>query len=277
MESGKEESGKLSPKFKTESIDVIKMFIQLKIEESKADGVILGLSGGLDSAVVAKLCADVLGPKKVFAFILPDGETCKEDVDDAVEFASELGIEYKKIDIAEPVSSFQKVNPTLGNDLVALGNIKARCRMIIIYSHANSTNRIVMGTGNKSELLTGYFTKFGDGGADFLPIGDLYKTQVRELARNIGVPDNVIKKIPCAGLWEGQTDEKELGIRYEDLDRILLGIELKMAPEAISDKIGIPKEKVLEILDKVKRSVHKRKMPLIPKIGIRTIGLDWRE
>src|SRR3989449_3218884 len=134
-----------------------------------------------------------------------------------------------------------------------------------------------MGTGNKSEALTGYFSKWGDGGVDFLPIGDLYKTQVKEMARYVGVPPEIVEKVPTAGLWPGQTDEGELGISYSELDRILLGIELQLEPEAISEKAGVPLDHVKYVQGLVAKSVHKRKMPLIPKVGVRTIGLDWRE
>src|SRR6266704_2743434 len=157
------------------------------------------------------------------------------------------------------------------------GNLRARARMIVLYFIANTEGRIVMGTGNKSELLTGYFTLFGDGAADFLPIGDLYKTQVREMARYLALPPEIVEKVPTAGLWPGQTDEGELGISYDELDRILLGIELQLEPEAIAQKAGVPLDHIAYVQKLVTSTVHKRKMPLIPKVGARTIGLDWRE
>lgn len=120
-------------------------------------------------------------------------------------------------------------------------------------------------------------TKFGDGGSDFLPLGDLYKTQIREMAPHLGVPPAILEKVPSAGLWEGQSDEKELGIAYEDLDRILLGLELEMSLSEIADRTGLPEKTVEGVDATVRRSVHKRRMPLIPKVGIRTFGLDWRE
>src|SRR5206468_3700353 len=129
-------------------------------------------------------------------------------------------------------------------DRVARGNVKARIRMILLYYIANTQGRIVMGTGNKSELAVGYSTKFGDGGADFLPIGDLYKTQVREMASFLGVPKRIVEKVPTAGLWPGQTDEGELGIAYPDLDRVLLGIELHLTPEEVAAQSGVPLAKV---------------------------------
>jgi NAD+ synthase len=153
----------------------------------------------------------------------------------------------------------------------------ARCRMAVLYHQAKLTNRLVMGTSNKSELLVGYFTKFGDGGADFCPIGDLYKTEVRQLARKIGVPEKLVQKAPSACLWEGQTDEGELGICYDDLDAVLFGIENGMELEEIARRNMIPEEKVEMVWKMHIGSVHKRKTPLVPKIGLRTIGLDWRE
>ena len=162
-------------------------------------------------------------------------------------------------------------------DTVARGNLRARARMTVLYYGANTENRVVMGTGNKSEILIGYDTKFGDAGADFMPIGDLYKTQVREMAAHLGLPNEIVDKTPTAGLWPGQTDEGELGITYDELDRVLLGIELQMEPEAIAEKAAVPLDRVRYVETLVASSVHKRKMPLIPKLGVRTVGLDWRE
>ncbi len=258
-------------------MDIIHSFIKQKIEEAKAEGVVIGLSGGLDSAIVTKLCADALEPKRVLALIIPDTATPEEDIKDALGFATELGVEYRVIDISEMVEGFKGLLSPLELDDKALGNIKARCRMILLYIHANLSNKVVMGTSNKSELLTGYFTKFGDGGADFSPIGDLYKTQILELAKAIEIPENIVNKPPSASLWEGQTDESELNIQYQLLDRILMGIELRLDPKEIVKKVGVEETEVLRILDMVEKNIHKRKMPLIPKMGIRTLGLDWRE
>jgi NAD+ synthase len=268
---------RLKPKFKPETVDIIHSFIRQKVDETKAEGVLIGLSGGLDSAVVVKLCSDALGPEKVLVLIMPDSTTPEVDIKDALKFATSLGIEYKVIDISNIVECVKNLLSPMELDKKDLGNIKARCRMILLYIHANSANKLVMGTSNKSELLTGYFTKFGDGGADFSLIGDLYKTQILELAKTIDMEENLIIKPPSAGLWEGQTDEDELGIGYKELDSILLGIELKLQIEDIAEKTGIDPSEVSRILKMVEKSVHKRKMPLIPKIGIRTLGLDWRE
>jgi NAD+ synthase len=157
------------------------------------------------------------------------------------------------------------------------GNAMARLRMVVLFHHAKLMERVVMGTSNKSELLVGYFTKFGDGGADFCPIGDLYKTEVRELAKVLKVPVSILDKVPSAGFWEGQTDEGEMGLTYQELDQILVGIELNLSCEDISARTGIPLAKVEKVWHMHRGTVHKRKMPLIPKLGFRTVGLDWRE
>lgn len=266
----------LVPRFKEEQVAIVEAFIAHSVRESGRNGVVLGLSGGVDSALVAKLCADALGPDRVVALALPDG-TGGQDLKDAKSWAKALGIGFRVVNIHPIATSFDKRLTAAGADPIARGNVRARIRMVVLYFVANTEARVVMGTGNKSEVLCGYSSKWGDGGADFLPIGDLYKTQVREMARHLGVPPEIVAKTPTAGLWPGQTDEGELGIPYTDLDRILLGIELQMDPEAIAEKAQVPLERVQHVASLVAMSVHKRKMPLIPKLGVRTVGLDWRE
>jgi len=256
---------------------VIKDFIRQKVEESGAAGVVIGLSGGIDSAVVSVLCASAIGPEKVLSVFMPSAKSSKEDARDAEELSRKFGMLFKVIDIEPAVDGFRSMLPELKDDKRLLGNCMARCRMTVLYDQAKLTNRLVMGTSNKSELLVGYFTKFGDGGADFCPIGDLYKTEVRQLARKIGVPDKFVQKAPSAGLWEGQTDEGELEISYDELDAVLFGIENGMDLEDIARRNMIPEDKVERVWKLYNGSVHKRKTPLIPKIGLRTIGLDWRE
>ncbi len=266
----------LVPRFKEEQVFIIQAFLVHSFRESGRKGVVLGLSGGVDSALVAKLCADALGPQRVLGVAMPDGRGGK-DLKDAKKFAKALGIDLRVIGIAPIVTSLEKRLMAFQADQVARGNLRARARMIVLYFIANTEGRVVMGTGNKSELLTGYFTLHGDGAADFLPIGDLYKTQVREMARYLALPPEIVEKVPTAGLWPGQTDEGELGISYDELDRILLGIELQLDPDAIAQKAGVPLDHVTYVQKLVTSNVHKRKMPLIPKVGARTIGLDWRE
>lgn len=231
-------------------------FIRKQVESANANGVILGLSGGLDSAVVAFLSVRALGKERVFATIMPEkGVTAEEDVEDAIEVARSLGIEFKVIEIGDLVKIFlDKLGKTVKNAEI---NLKPRIRMLINYYYANSLNRLVVGTGNKSEISIGYFTKFGDGGVDLQPIGDLYKTEIFEFAKFLGVPEKIIKKKPTAGLWVGQTDEGEIGMSYAELDEILKQIEK-----------GIRKddEKFIRVLRMIENSRHKREMPPIPRV-----------
>lgn len=266
----------LVPRFREDHVGIVRSFIAHVVEESGRRGVVLGLSGGLDSALVAKLCADAIGPKRVLGMALPDGPG-GQDRKDAEAWAKELGIRFRVLDIKRIVGTLEKSLAASRAPRIARGNIRARARMIVLYYVANTEGRLVIGTGNKSEILTGYFTVAGDGACDFLPIGDLYKTQVREMARHLGLPPRIVDQTPTAGLWKGQTDEGELGITYDELDRILLGIELQLEPEAIAEKASVPIDRVRHVEDLVASGVHKRKMPLIPKLGVRTIGLDWRE
>ena len=231
-------------------------FIREQVKAANASGVVLGLSGGLDSAVVAFLCVRALGREWVLATIMPEkGVTAEEDVEDAIELARMLGIEYKVIEISDIV---KKLIEKLGKgSKSAEMNLKPRIRMMINYYYANSLNRLVAGTGNKSEISIGYFTKYGDGGADFQPIGDLYKTEIFEFARFLGVPEKIVRKKPTAGLFVGQTDEGEIGMSYGELDEILRLIEKGLRRDD---------EKFRRVLELVQGSEHKRKLPPIPKV-----------
>ena len=266
----------LVPKFREDHVALIESFLAHQVQASGRKGVVLGLSGGVDSALVAKLCADAIGPKGVLALGLPEGKGGR-DLEDARAYAKDLGIGFRFVDITRFVATLDGGLEPGKADRIARGNLRARTRMIVLYYVANTEDRLVIGTGNKSELLTGYFTRWGDGGVDFLPIGDLYKTQVRAMARHLGVPEKIVKKVPTAGLWPGQTDEGELGISYDELDRVLLGIELQMEPEVIAEKTGVRLAEARRVEALVASMAFKRKPPLIPKVGIRTVGLDWRE
>jgi len=257
-------------------LETITEFIRAQVNDCGAHGVVVGLSGGIDSAVVTKLCVDALGSEKVLNVFLPSPTTPKQDLEDVRQMSKAWGTTLLVYDIGELLTTYNKIMPGSERKEVA-GNLMARIRMTVLYAHANMEGRLVMGTGNKSELLMGYFTKYGDGGVDLLPIGDLYKTEVRELARIIGVPEKIIEKEPSAGLWEGQTDESEMGIAYDDLDLVLSGLEEQMDLEVISKKTGVPRALVDMVAAKNEASRHKRRMPLVPKIGLRTVGCDWRE
>ena len=189
-----------------------------------------------------------------------------QDVEDALLVCKKLGIEHKVINIKEIVNEFEK-NIGFELDKVSKGNLMARTRMILLYAHANSRNYLVLGTSNKSEFLTGYFTKWGDGASDYAPLINLYKTEVWEVAKRIGVPEKIISKKPSAGLWEGQSDEDELGISYKLLDEILYRlVDLKMEKNKIAEELSIPVEEVEYVEYLIKKSEHKRRLPLGPEI-----------
>lgn len=186
--------------------------------------VVLGLSGGIDSAVCAYLAVEALGKDHIFGLIMPSPSNSDKDTRLAKEMAEILNIKYQEINLAGILQSFQQAGELFKDDK-SFGNLKARVRMSLLYGLANKIDGLVVGTGNKTELMVGYFTKYGDGGVDLLPLGDLYKTEVRELAKHLGLPPEIIDRPPTAGLWAGQTDEGELGITYDKLDKILNAIE----------------------------------------------------
>ena len=264
------------PKLKECTEQVIEKFLAEKLRKVGAKGFVLGVSGGIDSAVVLRLCARAVGKDKVLALLMPEKDSPKDDIVDSKRLCGKEGVTFKVVDISEPVEAFKRA---IGEkvDRKSLANIKARCRMIALYHYANADRRLVAGTSNKSELLIGYFTKFGDGGADLEPIGDLYKTEVRQLAKEIGIPDKIIKKVPTAGLYRGQTDEGEMGISYGRLDAILLGIELGLGEKEIAERAETTVKEVTRISNMVRLSSHKRKPAPAAKLGFRTPGLDWRE
>ena len=187
--------------------DIVK-FIQSKVSEAKTDGIVVGLSGGIDSTLIAYLACEAVGKENVFGIIMPSTTTPTEDKIHGISIAQGLGIDYKEIAIDSILNEFLFMTQ-LEEDNLAIGNLKARIRMSIIYFYANQKKYLVSGTGNKSEILIGYFTKHGDGACDIEPIGDLYKTDVFKLSRYMGVPEDIIEKPPRAGLWNNQTDEAE--------------------------------------------------------------------
>jgi NAD+ synthase len=231
-------------------------WLKKQVRASGAKGIVLGLSGGVDSAVVAALAKEAVGKDNVLALILPC-HSQKQDMQDALLVSRELGITTETVDLSAIYDTFIKTVPK-GSQL-ALANLKPRLRMVTLYYFANALNYLVCGTGNKSELLVGYFTKYGDGGTDILPIASLLKRDVRRIARELKIPEQVITKPPTAGLWPGQTDEGEMGITYNELDDILERIEKKK-------KQFLPRAKVDKVARMMKRSEHKRQGPAVCKI-----------
>jgi NAD+ synthase len=228
-------------------------WIKRQVRQAKAKGMVMGLSGGVDSSVVAALAKEALGKNRLLALILPC-HSQKQDLEDARLVAKKLGLKTKTIDLSKIYDNLTDVLPTASN--LAKANLKPRLRMLVLYYFANKLNYLVCGTGNKSELMVGYFTKHGDGATDILPIGDLLKRQVRTLAQELGIPKHIINKPPTAGLWPGQTDEGEMAISYPELDVILEQMENKK-------KQILSKQKVDRVKKMIKRSEHKRQGPKI--------------
>ena len=248
-------------------------FLAGKLEESGAKGYVIGVSGGVDSATTLFLAAKTLGAGKVLPLIMPDSEvTPKEDVDDARALVSMLGLKPHVIDIAPIVNVYKSSIPVYEGDepdRVPLGNLRARIRMSILYYYANKFNMLVLGTGDRSEILIGYFTKYGDGGVDVLPIGILYKSQVRRLAVHLGVPERVAFKPSSPRLWPGQTAEGELGVSYDQVDLVLYSVfDLGLDPSQVPEATGVPAEVVDRVMELHRRSEHKRNPPPTPPLDL---------
>ncbi len=254
---------------------IVVTFLRDHVERSGAKGLVIGISGGIDSALTAALAVDALGKDRVIGLLMPHAESDPEDARLGQVLVDHLDIASVTRDITAIVSG---VETAMAGPIEAhvRGNAKARARMMVLYAEAQTRSHLVCGTGNKSELLVGYFTKHGDGGVDLEPIGDLYKTQVWELSRAMGLPAELVDRTPTAGLHPGQTDEQELGMSYETLDRILKGIELNATEASIVRRTGSPLSEVEHVIRLVRRSEHKRHAPLVPKVGARTVGIDWR-
>lgn len=241
-------------------------FIRDATDRSGCKGLIIGISGGLDSAVTTKLCIDAIGPEKVINIFMPSAVTPPADYTLTSDLCSMWGTEYRIIDVQPAIDTFTGMLFTNTEAPLERGNISARCRMTVLYNRAKKRDALIAGTSNRSEYMMGYFTKFGDGAYDIAPMIDLYKTQVRQAAELIGVPKEIIDKVPTAGLWEGQTDEDEMGISYKDLDNVLNGISFGCSDEEISSNANVPRPKVFEIRDRVAKMEHKRVQAARPDI-----------
>ena len=246
--------------------EITKSFEEFLIEQIKknnAEGLILGLSGGIDSAVLAYLCKRIL-KDKTLALIMPDTDiTPQYETQDALKMISLTGIPYKLIDIKPIVKEYTHY---LEPSDWAKGNLRARIRTNILYYYANAKNYLVLGSSDKSEYLVGYFTKFGDGAADLVPIISLYKLQVRKIAEYLGVPKNVIEKKSSAHLWKNHEAEKEIGVSYEEIDSILYCIfDKKLNLEETAVTTGIESEIVKKIYNLHIKSEHKRLPAQAPK------------
>ncbi len=261
---------KIDPVF-TEKLLV--RFIKEELSKFHFKKGILGLSGGLDSTVCAFLAARALGAMHVVALIMPYKNTFGRDVKDATEIAKRLNLKFHILDVSPMVDAYYMSYPT--ENRILRGNKIARERMSILYDFSEREKALILGTSNKTELLLGYGTIHGDMACAINPLGDLYKTQIRQLARHLKVPEKILRKKPTAGLWTGQTDEAELGLTYEKIDKILYQmVDLRKSAKELTAE-GFSKKELEKITGLIKRSEFKRHLPPIPKISARTVGHDF--
>jgi len=232
--------------------------------KSNVKKAVIGLSGGIDSSVSLKLVADAIGTENVYGLILPlKGLSSEEHTNDAVDLCKLFGVKYSIIDVKHYLVEFEKVE--WKQNKIAKMNTASRIRAVLLYNYANTHSALVIGTSNKTEILLGYYTKYGDGTVDIEVIGELFKTDERELARFLKIPEKIITKTPTAELYHGQTDEEELGVSYDELDKILkLYVDGASSLKIIEE--GFSKEIVDSIIGRVESNEHKRNMPYVVKV-----------
>ncbi|MEN8153046.1 MAG: NAD+ synthase [Acidobacteriota bacterium] len=256
------------------TVKVITEFIRNSVYKNGFKNGILGVSGGLDSAVVLDLTVKALGKDNTFALLMPYRLSSEESLKDGKLICEKLGVQYEVIDISLPVDSYFKNFPTDNKTL--LGNKCARERMSVLYDFSERKKALVVGTSNKSEILIGYSTLYGDSAAAFLPIGDLYKTEVFQLAEYLDIPGPIRNKKPSADLWKDQTDEGEIGFTYEKLDEILFNLIDRRMEKKDIEKLGFTLKDINKIEKMIINTQFKRTMPPATKIHSRTVGIDFR-
>ncbi|MHB8777629.1 MAG: NAD+ synthase [Anaerolineales bacterium] len=253
--------------------EILTGFIRSEVTRIGMSRVVVGLSGGLDSALSCALAAQALGAENVLAVRMPYKASSRDSLDHAQQLIDQLRVQSKTIEITDMVEPLFKLDPEITR--IRKGNIMARERMIVLFDQSEVFKGLVIGTSNKTEILLGYNTIYGDSASAINPVGDLYKTQVRQLSRAMNVPAPIIDKAPSADLWDGQTDEKELGFSYDEVDKLLyLMIDQRYSPqEAI--EAGFDEEFVNIVTTRIRRNQFKRMQPPIAKISNRTIGYDF--
>ncbi|MHB1694239.1 MAG: NAD+ synthase [bacterium] len=269
-------------------------FIKEEVKRTGVNKIVLGLSGGIDSAVSCYLAVSALGSDNVAAILMPYKASSPKSLEDAMIVVKDLNVNHYVIDITDQIDAyFDKIgsnksyynnnsdgyNKSKENNYelkLRMGNKMARERMSILYDRSHILNSLVLGTSNKSELLLGYGTIYGDMASALNPIGDIYKTQIYQLAKHLGVPESLINKAPSADLWQDQSDEKELGFTYKLADEIMFLLVDKMYKPEVVISMGYDEDIVNKVYNKIKKSQFKRRQPLIAKVTQRTINIDFR-
>lgn len=248
-------------------------FIRSETARAGFERAVVGVSGGVDSSLACVLAAEALGPANVLALRMPYASSSSESLEHAGQVVEMTGVQEVTLPITEAVDPLLEGIPE--QQKVRRGNVMARVRMIRLYDQSAEFGGLVIGTGNKTEILLGYTTQFGDAASALNPLGDLYKTQVRQLARAVDIPEAIVDKAPSADLWAGQTDEGELGFTYEEVDRLLfLLVDRRYSPEACVE-VGFERAFVDSVVELMRRNQFKRVMPPIAKLSNRTVGSDF--
>ena len=257
---------RLSPAELDAARERITSFIADVVDGAGADGAVLGLSGGIDSTLTAHLAVEALGEDGLHGITMPAEVNDPDVMSDAERVAHDLGIAYDVVEIQPIAEEFFAAFPEAADDRTAAGNVYVRTRAVVNYLVANAEDRVVLGTGNRAEAMTGYFTKYGDQAVDCNPIGNLYKQQVRQLAAHVGVPRDLVMQEPTAGMWEGQTDAAEMGLDYDTVDAILaVHVDGGLSRSATVRELDVPAGAVDRVVELYEASAHKRSMPPAPE------------
>jgi len=254
--------------------ELLTRFLRVELERTGLRDFVVGLSGGIDSAVSTALAARAVGPDRVHAYLLPYRQSSAASIDDALEVAENLALKTERVDISPMIDGFEEASGDVGRH--RLGNVMARARMTILFDRSLKRNALVLGTSNKTELLLGYGTLHGDLASALNPIGDLYKTQVLALAEFLELPESVRKKPPSADLWPDQTDEDDLGFSYERIDRLLIAMIDQRHDDEVLIAAGFERSMIDDVRQRIVRTQFKRMPPVIGKVSLRTIGWDFR-
>ncbi len=272
-----ETSGKSSENLQLNAEIVRKLlvgFIRDEVTNTGFSQAVIGLSGGVDSAVVAYLATEALGKQNVLAVLMPYKTSSPESAADAKLVVEQLGIRHETVEITPIADPLISADGAMEN--VRKGNIMARARMIVLYDRSAREKALVIGTSNKTEIMLGYGTQYGDTACALNPVGDLYKTQIWQLAEVLGVPKKIIEKKPTADLWQGQTDEQELGFSYKLVDQLLyFMVDERRTEEELVER-GFEKHFIQKVQRLIQRNQFKRVPPLIAKISHRTVNVDFR-